>query len=96
MSAGSNALLNILSRTAAPSVFSVKSRLERFFANPRMPILRRLAPAEMVEFASLREQMPVVCYAEARSFWQLKALRVEHTGAGANCAATSGNSRRTT
>jgi Caenorhabditis protein of unknown function, DUF268 len=80
MSAGSNALLNILSRTAAPSVFSVKSRLERFFANPRMPILRRLAPAEMVEFASLREQMPVVRYAEARSFWQLKALRVEHTG----------------
>src|ERR1700722_17990969 len=73
-------LFEALQRKAAPSPFSIRERLGRFLADPKLPILRRLARAQMAEYAALREQMPVVRYAEARSYWQLKALRAEHFG----------------
>jgi hypothetical protein len=81
MGAGpTDSLFDTLQRTAVPSVFSMKARLGRLLANPKLPILRRLARHEMAEFATLQEHLPVIRYDAARNHWQLRALRAEHFG----------------
>jgi hypothetical protein len=61
-------MLATLMRTALPWPFSMRAKFKRLLENPKLPIIRRLAKAEMGELASSRARQRDLRYAEARSF----------------------------
>jgi hypothetical protein len=72
-------------RTALPAPLSLSARLKRAFADPRLPILRRLASAEIAEIARLKARIRDLHYSNTRHYWQLRAARAELFGAPSPC-----------
>jgi len=69
-----------LMRTALPSPMSIAARTRRLVDDPMRLIRRLVAPKMVRQNADQRDYARVLRYAEARQFWQLKAVRAELFG----------------